>query len=255
MRGLIIVLALIGLIGGGGYALREYAPQYLPDQWTTDTVLKERIREGIGTEAHADAFFTKFEQLFPADYNELMTQLVALYRRGGSETQALTLGKSYMRQFIEDNQSHVANAEPAVLTELGRSITQGITVLRQEDASMCGEAFRAGAGFNLPVEGMSPTAQDAFWNISLVMLDGIASGKRTPTEYAAPSEAQWVGLISRYEALGGDRRALEASASEAQMRMMPAAQVCTLVEHMWMAALQAEDDFVPRFVSHSMRQG
>jgi hypothetical protein len=254
MRGFVIVLLLIGLIGGGGYAVREYAPQYLPDQWTSDAVLTQRLRERLDEDSRAEAFFTQFEALFPADYDELMLQLVRLYRRGGTQQQAFTLGERYMTSFIEDNQQHVAAAEPAQLVELGQAIAQGTTLLRQENEAVCGEAFRSQRGFNVPVTGMSQETQDAFTRISLAMLNGIASGKRTPTEYAAPSEAQWLALVTRYEAVGGDRAALEASASDAQMRTLPAATVCGMVERLWAAAVQAEDDFVPRFVSHSMRQ-
>ena len=254
MRGLLIVLALIALIGGGGYAVREYAPQYLPDEWTSDAVLTQRFRERMREDVRADAFFTKFEQLFPADYSELMAQVVALSRRDGTEQQALVLGESYMRRFIEDNQIHVAGAEPAVLTELGRAISHGTTLLREEDANVCGNAFREGRGFNVQTQGMSAATQDAFLQIGLAMLDGIASGKRAQTVYVQPSDAQWMALVSRYEALGGDATALQASASPAQMQVMPAATLCGMVERLWVAALQAEDDFVPRFVSFSMRQ-
>jgi hypothetical protein len=254
MRGLLIVLALVALIGGGGYAVREYAPQYLPDEWTTDAVLTQRLREDMRDDPRADAFFTKFEQLFPADYNELMSQVVALHRRNGTEQQGFTLGQTYLRSFIDDNQMHIAGAEPAVLTKLGRAISHGTTLLREEDAELCGNAFREGRGFSVETEGMSAATQDAFLQIALAMLDGIASGKRTQTVYVQPSDAQWAALVGRYEALGGDAVALQASASPVQMRMLPAATMCGMVERVWVAALQAEDDFFPRFVSYSMRQ-
>lgn len=255
MRGLIILLALVGLIGGGGYAVREYAPQYLPDQLTTDAVLMDRLRTQITEDGRAEPFFAKFETLFPADYNELMTQLVALYRRGGTEQQAMRLGESYMTSFIEDNQQHVAAAEPAVLTELGRAISNGTTLLREENVVVCGEAFRSSSSFNAPVEGMSTPTQDAFVAISVQMLEGIASGKRAPTQYVEPSQAQWLALVGRYQELGGDVAALEASANPVMMRRLPPDAVCGMVDLLWKAALQAEDDFLPRFVSHSMRQG
>lgn len=254
MRGLVIVLALIALIGGGGYAVRTYAPQYLPDQWTSDEVLEQRFRERMREDVRADAFFTKFEQLFPADYNELMAQAVALYRRNGTEQQGFVLGQTYLRSFIEDNQAHIVGAEPAVLTALGQAISHSTTLLREEDADICGNAFREGRGFSVETEGMSAATQDAFLQVGLAMLDGIASGKRAQVIYVQPSDEQWIALVSRYEALGGDTAALQASASPSLMRAMPAAKVCEMVERMWVAALQAEDDFMPRFVSFSMRQ-
>lgn len=252
MRGFLIILALLGLVIGGGYAVREYAPQYLPDQWTTDEVLTQRMRAGLQEDALADAFFTKFELLFPADYNEIMTQLVALHRRGGSKEEADRFGENYMRSFIQDNQRYIANAEPEVLVSLTRALLAGAQALRAENPTQCGEIYRSGGGMNLPVEGMSPPTRDAFLNITLAMLDGIASGKRARTNYEAPNQAQSLAFIGRYQALGGDMAALEASASS-DIYGLSAETVCATVEHTWAAVLQAEDDFAPRFISLSIR--
>lgn len=253
MRGLIFVLALVGLVAGGGYAVREYAPQYLPNQWTTDEVLTQRLRTELAKEERFEAFFVKFEQLFPADYNEIMTQLVALIRRNGTQEQARTFTSSYMTSFVEDNQRFVSMAEPAALIELGRTIHGAMQVLRAENPAMCGEAVRRGRGFAPQFETMSPATQTALINITNAMLDSIASGKRSPTQYEEPTQAQAIALFARYEALGGDMDALMLSARDPSMRSLPPEQVCLVSEQMWEAALQAEDDFVPRFVSHSTR--
>jgi hypothetical protein len=255
VRGFLVVLTLIGLIAGGGYGVRTYAPQYLPNEWTTDEVLSQRLRTEIAEDGRADAFMTKFERLFPADYNEIMAQLVALYRRDGTKEQAATFTESYMTTFLADNKRHVPLAEPAALGELGASIAEATRVMREEDPQACGELVRSGRGFTMQLEDMSPAMQTAFIRVTNAMLDGIASGKTTPTQYAPPTEVQLRGLFSRYEAAGGNMQALQASARDPYMLSMSADEVCLMSERMWVAALQAEDDFLARFVSYSMRAG
>ncbi|MCX7358864.1 MAG: hypothetical protein NT015_12090 [Alphaproteobacteria bacterium] len=252
MRGFLIILALIGLIAGGAYSVRTYAPQYLPDEWTTDAVLRERMRDELRTDARADAFFTKFEALFPADYNELLNSIVTLRRRRGTEAQARQLGESYMRSFIEDNQRYVALAEGPALVDLTRAIAAGTHALRAENPTACGEMFRSGGGFNMNVDTMSEPTQDAFMGITLAMLDGIASGKRTPTVHPAPTQAQALAWVNRFEQLGGDTAVLEAIGSSDIYGASPD-KVCDTANYMWTSALQAEDDFVARFISLSVR--
>ena len=253
MRGLIVVLVLLGLIGGGGYAVRTYAPQYLPNEWTSDEILTERLRVEIAKDQRADAFLAKFEQLFPADYNEIMTQLVALYRRRSTEQQVDAFVERYMTSFLQDNKRHVPLAEPAALTELGASIAHVTRVMREDDAQMCGAVLRQGYGSVPNLEQSSPAIQAAFIRVTNAMLDAIASGRRAPTQYAAPTDAQMRAMFNRFEAIGGDMEALQRSAGDTYMRSMPAETVCLMTEQMWTAALQAEDDSGPRFVSHAMR--
>lgn len=255
MRGLLIVLALVGLIGGGGYAVREYAPQYLPDQWTTDAVLTQRLRAELGKDERVDAFFARLEQLFPADYSEMMAQLVVIYRRNGTAEQAATFTERYMSSFVADNQRHVQAAEPAVLIELARAIADAMAVLREEEPLACGEIVRRGPGFSPEFEDASPATKSALIRVTIAMLESIASGKRAPTQYAAPTQVQLQALFDRYEASGGDMRALELSARDPSMLSLSSEEVCMMSESMWRAALQAEDDFVPRFVSTTMGGG
>jgi hypothetical protein len=231
--------------------VRTYAPQYLPDEWTTDAILRDRLRARLTEDERADAFFTKFETLFPADYNELMTQLVALYRRDGTQDQARRLGETYMRSFIDDNLPHVATADAASLTELAAALANGTRTLQQEDAMLCAITFRDGRTFALPTEAVPEQTQTAFIRITNAMLDAIASGKRAPTQYAEPTEAQWLALLERYEALGGDQRTLEAFGNGVQL---PPEVLCGVAADLWTAVETAEDDFASRFVAYSMSQ-
>lgn len=252
MRGLLSVLVLIGLIVGGAYGVRTYTPQYLPDEWTTDAVLHERMRERVMADERSRVFFAKFETLFPADANEIITQLIALQRRGGTPEEAQRLAETYMTTFITDNTIHVAAAEPAALRELASSFAEGTHRLRQESAVLCAETFRDGRRFAIPPDQLRPETQQAFIRITVAMLDAIASGKRAPQQYDEPTETQWQAMIARYEALGGDQNALQAVGHNPAT--LSADQVCAVVEYLWAAVAQAEDDFTPRFVSYSMRQ-
>jgi hypothetical protein len=252
MRGFLIVIVLGALIVGGGYGVRTYAPQYLPDDWTTDAVLRDRLRERAMEDERSAAFFAKFETLFPADHGEVMTQLVALHRRGGSREDAQRLGESYMTSFITDNRLHVAAADPAALRELAVSFAEGTRQLRQESAIICAQTFRDGRRFAVPPDQLSPETQRAFIRITLAMLDAIASGKRAPQQYAEPTEAQWLAMMQRYAALGGSETALQTIGYNSSA--LSPDETCAVAEHLWTAVAQAEDDFTARFVSFSMRQ-
>jgi hypothetical protein len=255
MRGFLILIVLVGAIAGGGYGVREYAPQYLPDQWTTDAVLRERMRARVAEDdENVAAFFEKFETLFPADYNELMGRSVELYRRGGSREEASALGGRYMRSFIADNQRHVSAAQPEALLELGRAIEAGTSQMRRENLAQCVQFLTDNAGASMDYSTLTPDTRQAFVRITNAMLDSIASGMRTPAQYAEPTQAQWEAWLARYPALGGDRAMLDALGSDARLRTLPPDQVCAAAELMWTAVLSAEDDFGARFVSFSMRQ-
>lgn len=251
MRGFIIVLALIGLVAGGGWAVRTYAPQYLPDEWTTDEVLLVRLRAEIVEDPYASAFITKFEQLFPADNTELMTRLVALYRDGGSADQARTLTESYMRSFVEDNKRHVANAGASELTALLAALSETTRLLRTENPELCAQMFRSNAA--PPLEGLSNETKAALVGVTTAMLDSIASGMRAPTQHPPPSQAQAIAWMRRFEASGGDVRVIEAFGSS-DMYGLSSSAVCDAASLMWTSALSAEDDFAARFVSLSYRQ-
>lgn len=249
MRGLLIMLALIAAVAGGGYGLRTYAPQYLPNQWTTDDVLRERTRDQIAQDPRSAEFFAKFETLFPADYNEVMNQLIALQRRGGTNEEANRWGEAYMRSFMNTNRAHVVAAEPAALRAVAEAFADGTRRLRQENVALCAQTFRDGRGFTTPEQGLSPETQAAFFHITDVMLDAIASGKRAPQQYQEPTEAQWNAMFARYQALGGDPRSLGVNPNA-----LPPDRVCALAEHLWTAVAQGDDDFTARFVSYSLRE-
>lgn len=251
---ILVVVALFALVAAG-FGVRQYAPHYLPDQFTTDAVLAERMAARIMEDPSAAAFYTKFEALFPIDHAEFVNQLVLLQRRGGTQQQAMVLGQSYMTSFIEDNQRHAAAADPAALIALGEALGEGMRALGREDPNLCALYLRNG---NVPPQllmNLSTETKQTFMGVTSALLDAMHSGKTNPAQYAAPSEAQWLAWLARYEALGGDQRVLEAFNTPAQMRSMPAAEVCRAADVMWSAVLSAEDDFAPRFVSYSMTAG
>lgn len=249
--GTLIILALLALVGAGVGA-RQYAPQYLPDRFTTDEILAERMGERLREEPMAAAFAAKFEELFPADYEELMRQLVILWRRGGTQEQASVLGESYMTRFIEDNKHHTAAADPESLMALGRALSVGMSALRRESPTLCALYMQQG---NVPpqmLETLSDETKQTFIDVTVAMLDAIAAGKRAPTQYAEPSEAQWVAWLARYDALGGDQNVLAAMNSPSAAAALSPSQTCEAADLTWTAVLSAEDDFAPRFISYSM---
>lgn len=250
----LMLVALAALVGAA-FGVRQYAPQYLPDQFTTDAVLRERFRGQIAEhDVVAASFFDRFETLFPADYDVFMDGLVALYRRGGSEQQGRVFGETYMTSFVQDNQRHIANAEPAVLTALAAALEQGARTMRQEDPMACAQAMRGAAFSTAVANDASERSKAALTNIAVVMLDAIASGRAHSTQYARPTEQQVQSWLQRYEALGGDQSVLEALSDEARLGAVDPHALCQAGEIMWTAALQAEDDFAPRFISLAMSQ-
>ena len=82
----------------------------------------------------------------------------------------------------------------------------------------------------------------------------IASGRSQTTRYEAPTEQQLIAWLDRYASLGGDRAVLEAFENTALLSAFEPDALCEASELMWTAALQAEDDFVPRFVSMAMSE-
>ncbi len=252
MRGFIIVLALIGLVVGGGYAVRTYAPQYLPDEWTTDEVLMGRMRAEIMSDPHGAAFLTTFERQFPADNTELMTRLLALYRDGGSPEQAQRLTESYMSSFVEDNKRHIANASAADLTAVLSALSESTRLLGAENVALCARVFTSG-GVSIPMDGLSDETKTALVGVTTAMLNSIASGMRTPTQHPPPSEAQAIAWMRRFEANGGDVRMVQALGTSDMYGLSPR-DVCDSATIMWASALEAEDDFAARFVSFSFRQ-
>lgn len=248
----LIILALVAL-AGAAFGVRQYAPEYLPDRFTTDAVLHERMRERIADDPEAHAFFEKFEVLFPADYNQMMSQLVVMQRRGDSQRQVLVFGQAYMRSFMSDNMRHIATADADALRAMGASLAEGIQFLRRENPGACALYIRAGAAPPSELSRLSPEARAAFIRITNAALEGIASGKRNPIQYEQPTEAQWLAWLNRYMALGGNTTILEALDNDAQLRALDPSTICEASDLMWQAVLQAEDDFTPRFVSYSMQ--
>jgi hypothetical protein len=250
MRPATLILLSLAALAGAFFGVRQYAPQYLPDRFTTDAMLRERFRERIAAEnVGAAAFFAKFETLFPADNEALMSELIALYRRGGTEQQARVLGESYMTSFVEDNKHYIARAEPAALTSLASTLREGARALRRENPAACMASLSGG-----PIPSASGAPSPALTSAAVAMLDTIASGRNQATRYEAPTEQQLIAWLDRYASLGGDRAVLEAFENTALLSRFEPDALCEASELMWTAALQAEDDFVPRFVSMAMSQ-
>lgn len=249
----LMLVALAALVGAA-FGVRQYTPQYLPDQFTTDAVLRERLREIIAEDEVGDAFFDRFEVLFPADYEAIMSGIVALYRRGGSGEQARVYGESYMRRFLEDNKRYIAQAEPAVLTSLATVLAEGTRAMRESDSTACAQTLRGG-GFNAgDARGASAASKAALTNMAVVTLEAIASGRRHAVQYAPPTQRQATAWLERYASLGGDEAVLEAMNDPVRLDALPPETLCHAGELMWTAALQAEDDFAPRFVSLAVSQ-
>jgi hypothetical protein len=235
--------------------VREYAPQYLPNEWTTDEVVRDRMRAQIAVDdPHIAAFFDKFETLFPADYEEVMTRSVAMYRRRAAQHEARQFGERYMQSFLNDNKTHLSAAEPASLVALGQAIGDGTAQLGHDSPTLCVEFLTAGGAPSFAPNQLSAESRGALVRITNAMLDSIASGRRAQVQYADPTEAQWAAWLERYANLGGDRSVLEALNSTAVLRTLPPDAVCNSAVVMWRAVLEAEDDFAARFVSYSMRQ-
>lgn len=250
MRPATLILLSLAALAGAFFGVRQYAPQYLPDRFTTDAMLRERFRERIAAEnVGAAAFFAKFETLFPADNEALMSELIALYRRGGTEQQARVLGESYMTSFVEDNKHYIARAEPAALTSLASTLREGARALRRENPAACMASLSGG-----PIPSASGAPSPALTSAAVAMLDTIASGRNQATRYEAPTEQQLISWLDRYASLGGDRAVLEAFENTTLLSRFEPDALCEASELMWTAALQAEDDFVPRFVSMAMSQ-
>jgi hypothetical protein len=183
-----------------------------------------------------------------------MSGLVALYRRGGGEEQARVYGESYMRSFLEDNKHYVGQAEPAVLTSLATALAEGTRAMRRADPMACAQTLRGG-GFNAgDARGASNESKAALTNLAVATLEAIASGRRHATRYDPPTQQQARAWLERYSSLGGDQAVLEALDNPARLSAIPAETLCRAGELMWTAALQADDDFAPRFVSLAVSQ-
>lgn len=251
--GIIIIVSLLALVGAA-FGVRQYAPQILPDQFTTDAVLADRLRAQLAEDENGAAFFEAFERLFPADHQVLLQEYVDLYRRGGTQEQAMALSEGYMSRFIADNTRYASGADAETLVMLGGKIGEGISALRRENPVLCAQYMRQGAAPVLRPNMVSPEARGVFTRIGTAMLESIANGKTTAMTHAEPTEAQWLAWVARFEALGGQPDVLRAMGDPVQAGSLAPAEICEAADIMWVAVLQAEDDFASRFVSYSLRQ-
>lgn len=238
---------------GVAYGVQSFssnAPMFM-----SDDAVRERMLREVNRHPEAGAFLAKFEELFPEDHARFVDEMVRLYRAGASEEEAFNAGQTQMNAFMDQNKSHVMAAEPEMLRRVGVALTDGMGALSTENPGMCAQVLRSGAVSPQAAMSLSPRGRQAMTNITLVMLDAIASGRRAPTQYVDPSQAELERVVQIYQQRGGDIPTLDAFGDPARMARLGEGAVCQTGHQLWSAVMAMPGDFVPRFVSYSMRQG
>lgn len=246
---------LLTLVIAGGVIFSVRSCSSNNPSFMSDAQVRERMQAEVARDPSAAAFFSKFETLFPEEHARFLDQMVALYRGGATQEQAFNAGQRTMTTFIEANVAHAASADPETLTALARTLSAGVNALASENPTLCAQLIRTGVASSHAALSLSPSSRDAMMQITNHTLDAIAAGRSAPTQYVDPTDADMNQLVGVYTAQGGDVASLAAFGDPAQLAALDTNAVCRTGQSLWNAVLLMPGDFIPRFVSYSMRNG
>ena len=176
----------------------------------SDIELVERLEREVIADSDFAPTFVRMKHDFPEEYADLMRRMTQLVRESASEDDAYIAGREFMAEFFSARRGIMRQGSEESLASFLDSQLRLLTAVGASDAGVCAQIIDTGR-FD-PDSGMAllPTTSAALNAANISMFDAILTGRTRPVERQPLTDAEWVALFERAEALGADMTVLSA---------------------------------------------